>query len=203
MKKIVAQEQNDWVNHVNNWLSAKKLQHQARSLYLPAGETPKLIYKNWRDNPPEALQGLKLIQIDDVMSGARKDLFKQFFFDELPALADRIEYIENAETQADLGLLGIGLNGHVAFHEPGINQNFYSGCVRLQDVTIKNLELEIGTWGKTYGAGAFQRCKSLLIIAKGIKKKEILLETLNKNPAIPAAALLDHPDVTILSDFEF
>ena len=203
MKKIVAQEQNDWVAHVNEWLASKKRQHTATSLYVPAGETPKLIYKNWREFPPPALSGLKLIQIDDVMTGKRKNLFKQFFREELPQFAGEIEYIDDGSSQADLGLLGIGLNGHVAFHEPGIAQNFYSGCVRLQDITLQNLELEPDTWGKTYGAGAFLKCKSLLIIVKGIKKKEILLKALTMTQAVPASALLSHPDLTILTDFEF
>ena len=203
MKKIVAQEQNAWVAHVNEWLEQKKLQHHATSLYVPAGETPKLIYKNWREKAPAALAGLKLIQIDDVMTGKRKNLFKDFFREELPAWAGSIEYIDSGSSQADLGLLGIGLNGHVAFHEPGIAQNFYSGCVRLQDITLKNLELEPDTWGKTYGAGAFLKCKSLLLIVKGIKKKEILQKTLASLSKVPASALLSHPDLTILSDFEF
>jgi 6-phosphogluconolactonase/glucosamine-6-phosphate isomerase/deaminase len=203
MKKIVAQDENDWVTHVNDWLTEKQRQYGARSLYVPAGETPKLIYKNWRSHLPEVVANLKLIQIDDVMTGARENLFKDFFREELPAIANTIEYIDTAHTQADLGLLGIGMNGHVAFHEPGIPQNFYSGCVRLQDVTVQNLDLEPGTWGKTYGAGAFLKCKSLLIIVKGAKKREILQKTLTRTAEVPASALLGHPDVTILSDFEF
>ncbi len=203
MKKIVAQDENDWVTQVNEWLTSRQRHYSATSLYVPAGETPRLIYKNWRDGLPEAVSKLKLIQIDDVMTGARENLFKDFFREELPAVANTIEYIDDAATQADLGLLGIGMNGHVAFHEPGLPQNFYSGCVRLEAQTLKNLELEPDTWGKTYGAGAFMKCKALLIIVKGAKKREILQKTLAFESTVPASALLRHPDVTILSDFEF
>src|SRR4051812_37197415 len=105
MKKIVSQDQNNWVLQANHWLTDKSAQHKAKSLYLPAGESPKLIYQNWRKAPPVCLHDLKLIQIDDVMSGSKKDIFKKFFFDELPEFATRIEYIEQASTQADLGIL--------------------------------------------------------------------------------------------------
>ena len=203
MKKIIAQEQNAWLAEVDKWVLTKKEIYLARSLYLPAGETPKAIYRNWQLNNPSFLKELNLIQIDDVISGPRKNLFKKFFFDELPAWAGRIEYFDRGQTQADLGILGIGLNGHVAFHEPGLPTDFYSGCVRLTETTLKNLSLEPNSWGQTYGVGAFKRCKALLIIVKGPQKKEILDKIVRQSEKLPAAALLSHPDLTILSDFEF
>lgn len=203
MKKIIAQEQLDWVASAFNWLDEKQKHYQAKSLYVPAGETPKLIYNDWEARQPDLVKKMKMIQIDDVHTGAQKDVFKRFFHDFLPSFADRIEYFEQGQTQADLGILGLGMNGHVAFHEPGLPANFYSGCVRLQEETIHNLHLEKITWGKTYGAGAFNRCKALLMIVKGEKKKAILEKTLKNNSEIPASALLRHPDLTILTDFEF
>ncbi len=204
MKKIVAQEQNVWAQSASNWLIEKQKEYQAKSVYIPAGETPKLIYKDWEQQNYPLLKELRLIQIDDVLTGSKQNVFKQFFYDELPNYAEQIEYFENGETQADLGILGLGMNGHVAFHEPGINSNFYSGCVRLQNETIKNLELESNTWGKTYGAKSFYSCKALLLVVKGLKKKEILKTILYSAQAqnIPAYALLTHPDLTLLTDFE-
>ena len=203
MKKIIAQEQTAWVTAVSDWLQAAIKEYKATSLYVPAGESPKLIYRDWEQSKPAYLNNLKLIQIDDVLTGKKKNLFKDFFYEELPSYADRIEYFESGKTQAELGILGIGLNGHVAFHEPGLPANFYSGCVQLQEVTRNNLDLENPTWGKTYGAGAFYNCKALLVIVKGIKTREILMQTLAPNSQVPAAGLMKHPDITILSDFEF
>jgi 6-phosphogluconolactonase/glucosamine-6-phosphate isomerase/deaminase len=205
MKKIVVQGQNEWVLAAARWLDEKQSQYKASSLYVPAGETPKPIYRDWESRKPDYLNKIKMIQIDDVLDGDKKNVFKQFFHDELPSYASRIEYFETGESQADLGILGLGMNGHVAFHEPSLSPAFYSGCVKLQNETIKNLELADGTWGKTYGAGAFFRCKALLLAVKGEKKKEILLRTLegggNSAREIPACALLSHPDLTILTDF--
>lgn len=205
MKKIVSQEQSAWVQQASDWLQQKKMQYNAQSVYLPAGETPKKIYSYWQEHQPQFIDSLKLIQIDDVMTGQQTHVFRSFFKDYLPYKAEQIEYFETGSSQADLGILGLGMNGHVAFHEPDLNPKLYSGCVKLQDITIKNLNLEPGTWGKSYGAGAFNQCKALLIIVSGEKKKDILLQTLKQpNSAhIPASLLLNHPDVTVLTDFNF
>jgi 6-phosphogluconolactonase/glucosamine-6-phosphate isomerase/deaminase len=206
MKKIVAQGQNDWVTIAAHWLDEKQARYAAKSIYVPAGETPKPIYHDWELRKPESLNKMQMIQIDDVLDGEKQNIFKQFFQTELPSYASRIEYFDRGQSQADLGILGLGMNGHVAFHEPGLAPNFYSGCVRLQSETLINLGLVSGTWGKTYGAQAFFNCKALLLIVKGEKKKEILLRTLaaatNNSREIPACALLSHQDLTILTDFE-
>jgi 6-phosphogluconolactonase/glucosamine-6-phosphate isomerase/deaminase len=205
MKKIVSQEQSAWVLQASDWLQQKQIEYKAKSVYLPAGETPKKIYSYWQQQKPPFLDSLKLIQIDDVMTGQQKHVFRTFFKDYLPYKAEQIEYFETGHSQADLGILGLGMNGHVAFHEPDLNPKLYSGCVKLQDITIKNLNLEPNTWGKSYGAGAFNQCKALLLIVNGEKKKAILQQTLNNknNPHIPASLLLNHPDLTILTDFNY
>ncbi len=206
MKKIVVQGQNEWVQAAALWLNEKQAEYKAKSIYVPAGETPKPLYKDWELRRPECLNKMKMIQIDDVLDGEKKNVFKQFFFDELPSYAPKIEYFEVGESQADLGILGLGMNGHVAFHEPGLPANFYSGCVQLQNETLHNLGLANGTWGKTYGANAFYKCKALLIAVKGAKKRDILIRTLEGGlrmaKEVPACALLSHPDLTILTDFE-
>ncbi len=201
MKKKIVQDQKEWALNASSWVDEKVKTYGAKSIYIPAGETPKLLYKDWETRKPDVLSRLKMIQIDDVQDGPKKDLFKTFFYEELPSYADRIEYFGNGQTQADLGILGLGMNGHVAFHEPGLPANFYSGCVLLQDETRKNLALAENTWGKTYGAGAFYRCKALLLIVRGLAKKNILEKVLQPGSQIPAATLMSHPDLTIITDF--
>lgn len=202
MKKTIVQDQKEWALCASSWLEEKQKTYKANSLYIPAGETPKLLYQDWESRKPDFLRSLRMIQIDDVQDGPKKNLFKGFFYEELPSYADQIEYFDQGQTQADLGILGLGLNGHVAFHEPGLPANFYSGCVRLQQETRKNLSLAENTWGKTYGAGAFYLCKALLIIVRGLGKKSILDKVLRADSDIPAATLMSHSDLTIITDFE-
>jgi 6-phosphogluconolactonase/glucosamine-6-phosphate isomerase/deaminase len=90
----------------------------------------------------------------------------------------------------------------VAFHEPGVDRSLFSGCVRLSDVTRSYLDLEPGTWGLTYGASAFLKCRKILVLARGDKKK-LILEQSQFDSSIPIGWIMKHPDVTLISDFEF
>jgi glucosamine-6-phosphate deaminase len=108
-----------------------------------------------------------------------------------------------AATQADLAWLGLGLNGHVGFHEPGIDPRMFSGCVRLSAKSTETLQLEPDTWGLTYGVGAFMACKAILILVRGESKREVLTRLLRADPALPASHLLRHGNLTSLSDFSF
>jgi 6-phosphogluconolactonase/glucosamine-6-phosphate isomerase/deaminase len=186
----------------SNWCRDKILQSKARSIFVPAGKTPEALYEVWRAERPTYLKGIDLLQIDDVLTGPKQGMFKKFFDQHLPGFENQLKYIETANQSADLGILGLGLNGHVAFHEPGVDPNFFSGCVKLNDVTCDHLELKRGTWGITYGAGAFNNCKSVLMMVNGASKREILKRFLGGDPTVPAAALLHHPDLTILADRE-
>ena len=113
-----------------------------------------------------------------------------------------MRFIDDASQVADLALLGLGLNGHVAFHEPGLPENFFSGCVRLNSHTCQNLGVKNGAWGLTYGIGALKRAKAVLLMVRGLSKHEILGQLLKQNPALPATYLLKHANITILVDRE-
>lgn len=127
-------------------------------------------------------------------------MFAGFLRENLAPWIAQIEFINEAVEGADLGLLGLGLNGHVAFHEPGLPDNMEAACVRLSPETCKRLNLEPVTWGATYGVGAFKKCQSLLIMVFGESKAEVLSRLLNGDPSLPASFLLQHKDLTILAD---
>ena len=173
---------------------------QTRSLYLPAGQTPVEVYRQWEAEPPEFLKNAKLIQIDDVLTGQKQGMFRKFFEEKLPSFLDRFEWIEEGATSAELGILGLGLNGHIAFHEPGLPSDFFSGCVQLNPVTRKTLDLEDDAWGITYGAGAFLRCHALLMIVSGSSKREVLRRLMTRDPNLPASVLASHPNFIVIAD---
>ena len=94
------------------------------------------------------------------LTGPKKGVFKIFLEENLPHYRHQIRFVDDCSRAADLAILGLGLNGHVAFHEPGIDGSFYSGSVRLSEITCDHLGLERGTWGVSYGAGAFSRSRA-------------------------------------------
>jgi len=202
MKTRLCEGVSDLGRAASQWCEEKIKTHRAHSIYIPAGRTPMALYEVWRRESPAYLSGLELVQIDDVLTGAKRDLFRRFLEENLPGHQKQIKFIGDGSRQADLAVLGLGLNGHVAFHEPGLHQGFYSGCVRLNPVTCDHLELARETWGITYGAGAFVRSRAVLMMVSGGSKREILKRFLAGDPSLPASALLGHPDLTLLADKE-
>lgn len=200
MNTIICEDPLDLSRVATEWCRNKVQQYKARSLFVPAGRTPIALYKLWTQERPEFLNDLELLQVDDVLGNEKNGIFKEFFEEHLSAYQHQLRFIEHGDACADLAILGLGLNGHVAFHEPGIDREFFSGCVKLDDSTCDTLGISHGTWGVTYGAGAFIRSKSILITVTGASKKSVLQKLLAMDPALPASALLNHADVTILAD---
>ena len=173
----------------------------ARTIYVPAGRTPEPLYQLWEKDRPSWLASAKLIQIDDILTGQRRGQFRRFFEEALPTYKNRIEFIGGDNcTQADVALLGLGLNGHVGFHEPGLPASLFMGCVRLSPATCGLLELEQGTWGISYGLGAFMKCRAVVMMVTGKSKRGILHQLINNLGEFPALQLKDHNQFTLIAD---
>lgn len=181
----------------NEWLIDRFERYSAKSLYLPAGDTPRALYALWRIRPPEALQKLKLYQVDEVTTGASAGLFNRFFQEELPGYT---VIPPEHDVQADLAILGLGTNGHLAFHEPGMPSDFRFGEVELHKETCERLGLEAGTKAMSFGLGAFLATKAALLIVRGDSKRKAFKAFQRGDPSLPAVGLLKHPDLTVVSE---
>ena len=106
----------------------------------------------------------------------------------------------------DLQLLGIGLDGHIGFNEPGDHFDGATHVVDLHDSTIEansrffNSADEVPKQAVTMGMMSIMRSKKILLVANGAAKKDILLRACNGpiTPEIPASLLQLHPDVTVI-----
>ncbi|WP_449538576.1 glucosamine-6-phosphate deaminase [Ferdinandcohnia sp. Marseille-Q9671] len=110
----------------------------------------------------------------------------------------------------DLQLLGIGVNGHIGFNEPGTPFHSVTHVVELEESTrlankrfFNSLE-EVPTHAITMGIQTIMNSKKVLLLVSGKTKAEILAKVLNeeKTEDIPATVLKSHPDVTIIADEE-
>ena len=200
MELIVCEGEGEFVETVSEWCRTQIQQYHAQSVFIPAGRTPESLYQYWEESHPPYLKGLKLIQIDDVLTGDKRHIFKKFFKQFLPSYQQAIQWIEDGEVVGDIALLGLGLNGHIAFHEPGVSLTLFSGCVNLGTETCKNLGIREGEWGISYGLAACKKSKAILIIVKGATKKEILKRLLSGDKTLPASHLMQHPNLTIIAD---
>jgi 6-phosphogluconolactonase/glucosamine-6-phosphate isomerase/deaminase len=200
MRIEIGKDENDWVDRIWTWVHSQ-VKSQAR-VFVPAGGTPTPLYRQWVKKPSEHLKSLRLIQIDDILTGPQRGTFKQFFAAEMAPYLDQFEWIDRADRTADVAILGVGVNGHVAFHEPGFPRQFYSGCVPLSSETKSYLNLTEPTWGITYGAASFLQCQKILVLARGERKKKIMQQAaLDKS--LPIGWIMEHRDVTLISDFDF
>lgn len=204
MQVRVGKDENDWIKQAWTWLH-DEVQPGSR-VFVPAGGTPEPFYRRWTAEPTSLLRSLRLVQIDEILTGPEQGHFRKFFERELPGFTKQIEWIDLADAAdglhggCDAAILGVGVNGHVAFHEPGLPRHFVSGCVRLSAETLGYLNLSDPTWGVTYGVGAFMRAKKILVMVKGARKQAVMKRALEKHD-LPISWILEHPNVTVVSDF--
>lgn len=196
----VCADANESAEAVDAWLKGQLKGDQQRSVYVPAGATPKPLYALWRRTRPEYLASVQLFQIDDVITGRQSRCFQKFLSEELRPWKKQIHWITTAEDQAGIAILGLGLNGHIAFHEPGLPSDFYSGCVKLTSATVSRLHLETDTWGVTYGLAAFLKCRAVVMLVSGEEKRPVLQRLLEGNQSLPASQLKSHKQFLIIAD---
>jgi glucosamine-6-phosphate isomerase len=111
------------------------------------------------------------------------------------------------EGPVDLMLLGIGMNGHLGFNEPGTPWRLHSHVIDLDPTTqtvgqqyfSKPMTLKKGI---TLGPADILSSKKILLMANGTHKKEIIMQLLNEPPstALPASVLVNQDAVTLMTD---
>ncbi len=108
----------------------------------------------------------------------------------------------------DLQLLGIGLNGHIGFNEPGAAFEKETHCVDLTQSTIdansrffESFEL-VPKQAYTVGIKTIMQAKKIVVIATGENKADIIAKAFwgPITPAVPASVLQLHNDVVLVCD---
>ncbi|MGD9680378.1 MAG: glucosamine-6-phosphate deaminase [Candidatus Obscuribacterales bacterium] len=110
----------------------------------------------------------------------------------------------------DITILGIGLNGHIAFNEPGTPAESWTHSIVLTPSTIDaNRELfkgagRIPTRAVTMGISTILGSRRIILMAFGEKKRSILDQALTGpiSPEIPASFLQQHDSLQVFTDFE-
>lgn len=109
----------------------------------------------------------------------------------------------------DLMIVGIGMNGHIGFNEPGVSFDLFSHTIDLADITLtvgqkyfKN-NIPLGK-GITLGLKHLMQTKKVLLIANGVKKAEVIKRTIEGtvNNNFPATIMQTHPNGIIMTDSE-
>ena len=111
---------------------------------------------------------------------------------------------------ADVQVLGIGQNGHIAFNEPEEALTVGTHVTGLTEDTIKaNSRFfasidEVPTRALTMGMGSIMMAKKIILLANGKNKHAAIAAMLNDTvtTAVPATLLKLHPDVVVICDKE-
>lgn len=199
----------------------------AKVLGLATGSTPLALYQEMKDSNLD-FSNLVSINLDEYVGLDETDPnsyrqfmqdnlfnekpFKQSFVpngknmneEEVTAEYDRIL----AEHPVDLQLLGLGVNGHIAFNEPGTPFDKTTHKVSLTQDTIDankrffEKEEDVPRYAYTMGPKSIMAAKKVVLLAFGEGKADAV-KGMVEGPVtedMPASILQNHPDVIVIVD---
>src|SRR5699024_427198 len=123
---------------------------------------------------------------------------------------EQFERLMKDAGQMDLQLLGLGLNGHIGFNEPGTSFDSRTHVVELDEATIEansrffESKADVPTKALTMGIGNIMEAKEIFFLVTGAKKAEILKRVVHGEVTekVPASILQRHPNVTLITDID-
>ena len=203
------------------------IENGAQVLGLATGSTPETLYQEMVKSDVD-FSNCVSINLDEYigLSGDNDQSYRYFMnshlFNDKPFKAT---YVPNGQAEdleaecrhyeeilanhpIDIQILGIGENAHIGFNEPGTPFDAPTQVVELTESTInankRNFEKieDVPTTAISMGIGSIMKSKKVILIAYGEAKAEAIANTINGEMTIdvPASALQNHPDVTIILD---
>ena len=108
----------------------------------------------------------------------------------------------------DLGILGLGPNGHLGYNEPPSAED---APTRVVDLTESSMETNVRYWGAdapaprqalAAGMNVLLNARQTILLVTGAHKREILRSAVEGpvTPDLPASYLQQTPNVTIIAD---
>lgn len=204
-------------------------------LGLAAGTTPLPLYQavgHWVRDKKASLQHLFCFPLDEYVGLSRNDprSFTHFLQTNVAfpwcLEEDQIRFwkgdaldrekecqtFEQAIQDAggiDCQILGLGMNGHIGFNEPGSARESRCREVLLSQTTLSCNKPQLAggflpTHAFTMGVASILEAKNILLLISGRKKRESVERFLKEAPNahFPATFLKDHPALTVICDKE-
>jgi galactosamine-6-phosphate isomerase/glucosamine-6-phosphate deaminase len=213
---------------------ADALTSQPRGLFcLAAGDTPKLTYEGtvarlkaegfdpsglkfvaldeWRGLTPDAPGGCRAFLWQTIFGPLGVNPSQVAFFDALaPDAGEECRRIDGWIAEHGpiaMAVLGVGMNGHLGFNEPGTGADSVTRPVEL-DATTRRVGAKYfpdgraPSQGLTLGLATLLRAQAIEVLATGAAKSLIVAAALDaaRFPDVPAAVLHRHGNVRFLVD---
>jgi glucosamine-6-phosphate deaminase len=128
--------------------------------------------------------------------------------DDIKSFCSRYEKMIEEAGGIDLQILGIGINGHIGFNEPGSSVHSKTRLITLDNSTrianayeFANIS-EVPRLAITMGISTIMKAKRILLMAWGEAKAPVLQKAVEGDIAehVPASLLQDHDNVTFIAD---
>ncbi|CAM2896573.1 glucosamine-6-phosphate deaminase [Erysipelothrix tonsillarum] len=113
-----------------------------------------------------------------------------------------------ATNPIDVQILGLGINGHIGFNEPGASFEGLTQKVSLTESTIEanarffETKEDVPRYAYSMGIKSIMSAKKIVLFAYGDAKKDAVYNMMEVAPteACPASALQNHDDVIVIVD---
>ena len=202
---------------------------------LAAGDTPRLPYQLMTEKAAAErvdFSRCHFIGLDEWVGippeneGSCQHFLKNYLFDPLSIASTQIhlfnamsknldqecrnmDSIINEKGGIDLMIVGVGMNGHIGFNEPGISFEKNAHVIDLdsttQTVGQKYFKNPVAIkQGITLGFKQLLQSKKLILIANGLKKSTIIKKSLEGeiSSIVPASIVQMHPNSEVMVDEE-
>ncbi len=233
MKKIVKNNYLEMSLYVTNKIIKKIIDNPQAVICIAGGETPTGIYSLL----PQKLHELEVdyskitfisldewVGLDKKIKGSCIETLYSKLYDNLELTENQIVFFDgtaqNLEEECrkmdkiitklgglDLIVLGIGLNGHIGFNEPGVDDKLRTHVVPLEKTTKKVMNKYFDTslnltHGITLGMQDIYQTGEIYIIANGENKKNIVDKFIHnsKSNKYPITLLKDLENVELVID---
>lgn len=203
-------------------------------LGLATGSTPEGLYRHINEKYEQgkiSFKDVKSFNLDEYVGLDKSDPASYYYFMETKLFNDvdiskdqvrvpngiaqdlekECNDYETAIKEAggiDVQLLGIGINGHIGFNEPGTSFSSKTHVVDLEESTIQaNARFfdsidEVPTKAISMGIDTIMQSKEIILLVSGASKADALAKLMNGEVTedVPASILQNHPHVTVIAD---
>ena len=237
IKIIRAKDYNDMSRKAANIISAQVIMKPNCVLGLATGGSPVGTYAqlvDWYNKGDLDFADVTTVNLDEYRGLPRTHeqsywyFMQENLFKHVNVKPDRIHVPDGSNPDAeaacreydqiiqdvggiDLQLLGIGVDGHIGFNEPGDAFELGTHCVDLTESTIEankrffdnNVDL-VPKQAYTMGIKTIMQARKVLMVANGANKAEIIKKAFfgPVTPEVPASILQMHPDFILVGDEE-
>ena len=219
----------EWAAAVAGRLAGQLMERPALRLCLPTGDTPTPVYAELaaaERRGEVSFAGATVVLLDEWAglppgdparcdARLRRELIDRLATppvfvsidadgpdDEAAALAH-----DSAARGLDLAVLGLGMNGHVGFNEPGSRPDDPTRLVRLavssrEAATARYGAAMVPTAGITVGLARILEAEECWLLVTGERKAQVLRRVLEQPEGLdcPASYLRRHPWLTVFAD---